>query len=94
MKRHFNKLSCSSVSCSFDGVYQPVPVSSALKFIGIAAWYSVFRNIAPSIPLLPNEQNNYEFTRVNLSQIKDAIKIICDQPWVQVHKPDKYRARK
>jgi hypothetical protein len=83
--------SCTSTSCSFDNVYQPKPISPALKFIAISAWYSTFNNLAPNVSLLPNTDGNYDFNSVNFSQIYTAIAAICDQPWSDVIKPDRFR---
>ncbi|CAF4729649.1 unnamed protein product, partial [Rotaria socialis] len=88
VKQRFNKSSCSTQNCSFNGVYQPVPISSSLKFIAVAGWYSVFKNLAPHFSLLPNKDNNYELTSLNLTQIKQAVKTICNQSWSDVHDPD------
>ncbi|CAF4622894.1 unnamed protein product [Rotaria socialis] len=91
VKQRFNKSICSTQNCSFNGVYQPVPISSSLKFIAVAGWHSVFKNLAPHLSLLPNKDNNYELTSLNLTQIKQAVKTICNQSWSDVHDPDRYR---
>ncbi|CAF1925772.1 unnamed protein product [Rotaria magnacalcarata] len=91
VKQRFNKSSCSIQNCSFDGVYQPVPISSSLKFIAVAGWYSVFKHLAPHLPLLPNKDKNYELASLNLTRIKQAVKAICNQSWFDVHDPDRYR---
>ncbi len=96
MRERFNKLSCSSTSnCSFDGVYEPLPISSSLKFIGISAFYSTFTTLAPSVPVSPDSNGNYQFSSTNLTQIYNAIETICDQSWSNVSTTDtKYRPRR
>lgn len=91
MKQRFNKSICTSQTCSFNDIYQPIPIPSSLKFVAIAAWYPVFKVLAPYLSLSPNKDNNYEFNNLTLSQIKYTIKTICNQPWPLVQSPDKYR---
>jgi hypothetical protein len=91
MEERFNKSSCSSSNCSFDDVYQPVPIPPSIKFIAMSAFYSIFNNLAPNVSLLPNEDNNYELSSLNFTQINHAIEAICQQSWLDVNEPDKYR---
>lgn len=93
MLNRFNKSSCSSTSnCSFDDVYQPVPISPSLKFIAISAFYSTFATLAPSIPLVSNTDGNFNLSSINLTQINTTIQTICNQPWSNLSNPDtKYR---
>lgn len=89
MLQRFNKSSCSSSSnCSFDGVYEPLPISSSLKFIEISAFYSSFTTLAPSVPLSSDSNGNYQLSSTNLTQIHTAIQTICNQPWSNLSKPD------
>jgi hypothetical protein len=93
MRQGFNKSSCSSTSnCSFDGVYQPVPISSSLKFIGMSALYTTFQTLAPNIPLSSNSNGNFDLSTINLTQIQNAIRTVCNQSWLNLSSPDtKYR---
>ncbi|CAF4001287.1 unnamed protein product [Adineta steineri] len=91
MKERFNNSSCSSSTCSFNNVYQPVPISSSIKFIAMAAWYSTFSRLAPNISIKPNHDGNYNFTSIKLADIKHAMKAICKQSWSHVHKPNQHR---
>jgi hypothetical protein len=93
MLERFNKSPCSSMStCSFDDVYQPVPISSSLKFIAISAFYTTFTTLASSIPLSSDSNENYNLNSINLTQIKTTIERICNQPWSNLSNPDiKYR---
>lgn len=97
VRERLNSSVCTATSCSFDNTYQPVPIPSTLKFIAISAWYSTFNNLAPNVSLAPNvnlapnADGNYDFNSVKLSQIKSAISAICEQPWDEIPKPDKYR---
>jgi hypothetical protein len=89
MLQRFNKSSCtSSNNYSFDGVYQPVPISSSLKFIGISALYSTFTTLAPSIPLASDTNGNYNFSSLNFTQLFATIQTICTQPWSNLSNPD------
>ncbi|UJR14904.1 hypothetical protein I4U23_001888 [Adineta vaga] len=92
IQQRFNTSECTFTTCSFDNVYQPKPIESSLKFIAISAWYSTFNNLAQNVTLLPNKDGNYDFNTTNLTQIKTAMKGICQQPWSDVSKPDKYRS--
>jgi len=93
MYNRFNQSSCSSNStCSFNGVYQPKPISPSLKFIGISAFYTTFTTLAPSVPVSSDSNGNYQFFSTNLTQIYTAIETICDQSWSNLSNPDpKYR---
>ncbi|CAF3644356.1 unnamed protein product [Rotaria sp. Silwood1] len=91
VKEHLNKTGCTSTTCSFDNVYQPVPIPTSTKFIAISAWYTTFSSLAPNISLSPNKDGNYDFNSVNFSQIKTAISSICNQPWSDIPEPNKYR---
>jgi hypothetical protein len=91
MEQHFNKSSCSSSHCSFDNVYQPIPISPSIKFVAMSGWHSTFKDLAPTVSLLPDEDKNYNFTSVNLTQIHSAIETICKESWSHVHKPDEDR---
>jgi hypothetical protein len=93
MSQRLNKLLCSySNSCSFDNVYQPLPISSSLKFIGISAFYSTFVTLAPSIPLVSDTGGNFDLSSMNFTQLFATIQTICSQPWSNLSNPDtKYR---
>jgi hypothetical protein len=91
VQERLNTSACTSTDCTFDNIYQPKPISPALKFIAISAWYSTFNNLAPNVSLPKNKDGNYDFDTVTLTQIKTAIAAICNQSWLDVPKPDKYR---
>ncbi|UJR31782.1 hypothetical protein I4U23_019260 [Adineta vaga] len=92
MGSRLNKTTCSSATnCSFDGVYQPTPISTSLKFVGFSAIYSAFNTLAPFIPLSNDTSGNYNLASLNLSQIRTAIETVCNQPWSNVTNPDRYR---
>lgn len=89
MYQRFNKTLCTStINCSFDGVYQPIPVASSLKFMAISAFYSTFATLAPYIPLAPDSQGNFQLSSTNLTQINAAIQTVCNQPWSNLTNPD------
>jgi hypothetical protein len=89
MRQRFDKSSCSSSNCSFDGVYQPVPISSSLKFIAMSGFYSVFDTLAPNISLAADSNNNYNLSSTNLTQIYAAVEKICKQTWTNLINPEK-----
>jgi Golgi nucleoside diphosphatase len=92
IRQRFNKTSCTSSSCSFDGVYEPVPILSSLKFIGISAVYSTFNTLAPNVTVSPDSNNNYNLASTNLTLIYAALQNICNQPWTDLVNPEtKYR---
>ncbi|CAF4029346.1 unnamed protein product [Rotaria sordida] len=91
VRERLNQSICTLTTCSFDNVYQPVPISPSTKFIAISAWYTTFNNLAPNISLSPNKDGNYDFNSVNFNQIQTAIAAICRQPWSDLLQPDKYR---
>ncbi|CAF4389379.1 unnamed protein product, partial [Adineta steineri] len=82
---------CTTPTCSFDNVYQPKPIASTLKFIAISAWYSTFRTLAPNVTVLPDENDNYDLSSTNFTQIRAAIKAICEQSWSDVNDTSPYR---
>ncbi len=88
MRARFNKSSCSSANCSFDGVYQPFPLSSSLKFIAISAFYTTFNMLAPYIPLVSDSNGNFDLRSTNRTQIQLTIQNICDQPWSNLSNSD------
>ncbi|CAF2709893.1 unnamed protein product [Rotaria sp. Silwood2] len=91
VRERLNKSACTSKDCSFNNVYQPVPIPPSNKFIAISAWYTTFNNLAPNVSLSPNKDGNFDFNSVNFNQIKAAIAAICSQPWSDMSEPDKYR---
>lgn len=93
MEDRLNKSSCLSTStCSFDNVYQPIPISSSLKFIAISAFYTTFTTLASNIPLTSDSNGNYDLSSTNLTQIYATIKNVCDQSWLNLTNPEvRYR---
>ncbi|CAF1187298.1 unnamed protein product [Adineta ricciae] len=91
MEKRFSNLSCTSSSCSFDNIYQPIPIPFSMKIIAISSWYETFSALAANISIEADEHDNYNFTSVNLTDIKHVIKEICKQSWSHVHKPTKHR---
>ncbi|CAF1675672.1 unnamed protein product [Rotaria magnacalcarata] len=92
LQERLNESVCTSTTCSFNNVYQPKPISASLKFIAISAWYTTFQNLAPNVSLSPDQDGNFNFSKVNFSQIKAAINAICNQPWSdQLPPKDQYR---
>ncbi|CAF0888067.1 unnamed protein product [Adineta steineri] len=91
VQERYNTSVCTTPNCSFDNVYQPKPIASTLKFIAISAWYSTFRTLAPNVTLSPDGNGNYNLSSTNFTQIRAAIKAICEQSWSDVPQPDPYR---
>jgi hypothetical protein len=87
MLQRFNKSSCSSSTCSFDNVYQPIPILTSRKFLAISAFYSTFITLAPTLPISPDSNGNYNFDSIDLTQIYTAIQTICNQPWSNLTEP-------
>ncbi len=93
IRQRLNKSACSSIlNCTFDGVYQPNPISTSLKFVAFSAVYSAFVTLAPIIPLASDLNANYNLATTNLTQIQAAIETVCNQLWSNLTNPEpKYR---
>jgi hypothetical protein len=87
--KRLDQSSCSfGSSCSFNNVYQPALSQSTMKFISIAAFFSTFNNLAPTIPLSMNINSNYDLTSTNLSTLLTTVERVCNQPWWNLSNPD------
>ncbi|CAF1074376.1 unnamed protein product [Adineta ricciae] len=92
MRARLNKTACSTNgNCSFDGVYQPIPISSSLKFVAFAAVFYAFDTLAPFVPISSDSYGNYDLSTTNLTQIKAAIATVCNQPWLNVTNATRFR---
>mgnify|MGYP001068390730 FL=1 len=89
IRQRFDTTQCSSLSnCTFDDVYQPKPISSSLRLIAMSAFYTTFTTLAPSIPVSPDSEGNYQLNSTNLMQIYATIQMICNQPWSNLTNPE------
>ncbi|CAF0809094.1 unnamed protein product [Didymodactylos carnosus] len=80
---------CNYTTCSFDNVYQPIPLSPTLKLVGISAFYTTFDSLAPSIPLQPTSPGIYSFDTLNFTILSTVINKICSTDWIKAN--DSYR---
>jgi len=80
LRNLFNKTLCTQNStCSFNNTYQPVPISSQIKFIAISAWYTTFDTLAPYLNV--TKSTIYSFEKLTLEKIFSTIFSICDAEW-------------
>ena len=49
---------------------------------------SIFNNLAPTIPFLPNRANNYELISIDLTESKYTNKTTCEQSCTTENRPD------
>ncbi|CAF1088688.1 unnamed protein product [Didymodactylos carnosus] len=76
-----DKTNCTQIpTCSFNNVYQPIPISSSNKLVGISSFYNTFNTLAGD-QLTSLSTGIYSLNSFNFTYINSIISKVCNTPW-------------